>query len=164
MNCFVKKVVTSFVLLFSMLCHFAHAQSSPTISSLSPASGPIGASVTITGANFGSTQGSSSVTVGGTAAAVNSWSATSISASMPSGLAAGSNNVVVTVNGLASNSAAFTVNAPSISSVNPTSGGPGVIVTVSGNNFGPNQGTVAFNGAAALIYSWGNTSVQAYVP
>ena len=40
---------------------------SPTISSLSPTSGPVGTSVTINGSNFGSTQGSSTVTFNGTA-------------------------------------------------------------------------------------------------
>src|SRR5215469_18654568 len=147
MNSSVMKAVATLFLLSSILCCIGQAQS-PAISSLSPTSGPLGASFTITGTNFGSAQGSSSVTVGGTAAAVNSWSATSITAVVPAGLAAGSNNVVVTVSNVASNSAAFTVNAPSISSVSPTGGAPGILVTISGNNFGPSAGSVTFNGAA----------------
>ena len=51
---------------------------SPTIASLSPTSGLAGNSVTISGTNFGSIQGTSTVSFGGTAAAVTAWSATSI--------------------------------------------------------------------------------------
>ena len=50
----------------------------PNITSLSPTTGAAGTSVTITGTNFGATQGSSTVTFNGTAATPTSWSATSI--------------------------------------------------------------------------------------
>jgi hypothetical protein len=83
----------------------------PSITSLSPTSGPVGTSVTITGANFGTTQGTSTVTFNGTTAAPTSWSATSIVATVPTGATTGS--VVVTVGGVASNGVTFTVgNAP----------------------------------------------------
>ena len=78
----------------------------PFISSLSSASGPVGSPLTITGANFGS---SGTVTFNGTVAAVTSWSATNIATSVPSGATTG--NVVVTVNGVASNGVPFTVNS-----------------------------------------------------
>src|SRR5262249_32609235 len=67
-------------------------------------------SVTITGTNFGSTQGTSTVKFNGTTATPTSWSATSIVAPVPSGATTG--NVVVTVSGLASNGKAFTLNRP----------------------------------------------------
>src|SRR5277367_6280153 len=50
----------------------------PAIASLSPTSGVVGASVTIAGANFGSTQGTNSVVFNGTAATVTSWNLTGI--------------------------------------------------------------------------------------
>ncbi|MCU1240423.1 MAG: hypothetical protein JWO71_1149 [Candidatus Acidoferrum typicum] len=84
----------------------ATAPPPPTITSLNPTSGPIGTSVTITGTNFG-TQTGSSVSFSGTVATPTSWSATSIVAPVPSGAITG--NVVVTVNGVASNGIAFTV-------------------------------------------------------
>jgi hypothetical protein len=84
--------------------------SSPTITSLSPTSGTVGASVTIAGTNFGATQGTSSVRFNGTTASPTSWSATSIVAAVPSGATTGA--VVVTVNGVASNGVTFTVTAP----------------------------------------------------
>src|ERR1700674_1598042 len=49
----------------------------PSLTSLNPTSGPVGITVTIAGANFGATQGTSSVTFNGTAAAPTSWSAAS---------------------------------------------------------------------------------------
>lgn len=83
------------------------ATGAPTIASLSPTSGAVGTAVTITGTNFGSSQGTSTVTFNGTAATPSSWSATSILAPVPSGATSG--NVVVTVGGVASNGFAFTV-------------------------------------------------------
>lgn len=79
----------------------------PVISSLSTASAAVGAPVTLTGTNFGTTQGTSTVTFNGTpAATATSWGATSIAISVP---AATTGNVVVTVNGVASAGAPFTV-------------------------------------------------------
>jgi hypothetical protein len=91
----------------------------PTVTAVSPSSGPAagGTVITLTGTNFTST---SAVTVGGTACAsftVNS--ATSISCTTPAGTA-GTASVVVTANGL-SNAAntLFTYDAPPASSTPP---------------------------------------------
>ncbi|HEY2466455.1 MAG TPA: IPT/TIG domain-containing protein, partial [Terracidiphilus sp.] len=71
----------------------------PVIASLSPGSGPVGTSVTVSGTNFGATQGSSTVTFNGASGTPTSWSNTSIVVQVPSGASSG--NVVVTVaNGL----------------------------------------------------------------
>jgi len=79
----------------------------PSIMTLAPTSGPVGMSVTITGANFGAAQGTSTVSFNGTIATPTGWSATSIVAAVPSGATTG--NVVVTVAGVASNGVSFTV-------------------------------------------------------
>jgi len=79
----------------------------PSISSLSPTSGPVGTSVTISGANFGTSQGTSSITFNGTLATPTSWSDTSIVVPVPSGATTG--NVVMTVAGHASNGVSFSV-------------------------------------------------------
>lgn len=91
------------------------AGAAPSITNLSPTSGAVGASVTIAGTNFGSTQGTSTVTFNGTTATtITSWSTTSIVATVPTGATTG--NVVVTVSTVASNGSAFTV----VSQVTPT--------------------------------------------
>jgi hypothetical protein len=137
----------------------------PTISNLNPTSGPAGASVTITGTNFGASQGTSTVTFNGTSASATSWSATSIAVPVPAGATTG--NVVVTVNSVASNGISFTVlPTPTITLVNPTSGPIATPVTVTGTNFGASQGTstITFNGIAATPTSWSATSIAAPVP
>src|SRR2546430_15113708 len=140
-----------------------NATPAPSIASLNPTSGLVGMSVTITGANFGMTQGTSTVTFNGTAATPTSWSATSIVVPVPGGATTG--NVVVTVGGVASNGVSFTVTVPppSITSLNPTSGVLGTSVTITGVNFGATQGTstVKFNGTAATPTSWSATSIIA---
>lgn len=79
----------------------------PSITSLTPISGPVGASVTITGMNFGAQQGASTVTFNGTAATPASWNSRNVVVPVPAGATSG--NVVVTVAGAASNGAFFTV-------------------------------------------------------
>ena len=77
----------------------------PSITSLSPSSGSVGTAVTIAGTNFGSSQGTSTVTFRGILATPSSWSATSIVVPVPNGATSGS--VQVTVNGVASNGSSF---------------------------------------------------------
>jgi len=138
----------------------------PSITSLSPTSGLVGSSVTITGANFGATQGTSAVKFNGMVATPTSWSAPTVVVPVPAGTTTG--NVVVTVGGVASNGVTFTVTipGPSITSLNPTSGLVGASVTISGANFGPTQGTssVSFNGIAATPTSWATGSIGLTVP
>jgi hypothetical protein len=101
-----------------------------SVLSLNPTSGLVGAVVTITGTNFGATQGGSTVTFNGTTAAVTSWSATSIGVTVPSGATTG--NVVVTVGGKASSGVAFTVTVPPNISVaiSPKRGGLAITQTL----------------------------------
>jgi len=140
-------------------------QTAPSIVGISPGSGVVGTPVTITGTNFGSTQGTSTVTFNGVTGTPTSWSSTSIVVPVPSGATTG--NIVVTVNGVASNAVPFTVQvAPAITSLSPTSGVVGTLVTVSGTNFGATQGTsmVTFNGAVGAPVSWSSTSILVAVP
>jgi len=84
-----------------------------TVTSIEPTYGLVGTAVPITiiGTGFGASQGSNTVTAGGKAATVSSWSNTSISATVPGTLPSGAANVVVNVNGAGSNAAVFTVNS-----------------------------------------------------
>jgi IPT/TIG domain len=140
---------------------------SPSISNLSPNSGPVGTSVVITGTNFAATQGSSTVKFNGTAGTPTNWSATSITVPVPTGATTGS--VVITVGGVTSNGVTFAVTtgaAPTITNLNPTSGMVGTPVTITGTNLGATQGTstLTFNGIAAAPSSWSATSIVAPVP
>src|SRR5258707_465873 len=84
----------------------------PAITSVAPAAGGgFGSSFTITGTNFGATQGNGRVTLNSIPATVSSWSATSIVAQVPSGVTTG--NVVVTAaGGISSNGVRFKVLNP----------------------------------------------------
>src|SRR6266851_2976315 len=142
---------------------------SPTITSLTPALGAVGTAVTVTGTNFGATQGTSTVTFNGTPATPTSWSATAIVVPVPAGATTG--NVVVTLGGVASNGVVFTVIAPMITRVSPSFGPVGASVMISGTNFGATQGTstVTFVGptgnlATATPTSWSDTSIVVPVP
>jgi IPT/TIG domain/Bacterial Ig-like domain (group 2)/Beta-propeller repeat/Galactose oxidase, central domain len=139
----------------------------PMISSLSPLSGPNGAQITINGLNFGSSQGSSTVTFGTDTAPIVSWSDTAIVAQVPAFAPIGFLQVTVTTLLEASNSEPFTVTNPHpvISSLSPTSGAPGTLVTITGSQFGSTQGqSVNFNGVSAPISSWSDTSITVHVP
>ena len=79
----------------------------PVIYTLTPPNGPAGTSVIIAGLNFGSTQGSNSLTFNGIPVTASTWTDKSIAASVPFYSTTGP--VVVTVSGVASNSLTFVV-------------------------------------------------------
>jgi len=134
------------------------------ITSVSPNSGAAGTQVTITGSNFGSTQGSSTVTLNGATVTPASWSVTRIVGLVPTGATTGS--VVVTVGGVASNGLNFTViTYPVISSVSPNSGVAGTQVTIAGSGFGATQGSgsVWLGTAPGQVVSWSDGQVMTTV-
>jgi RHS repeat-associated protein len=67
----------------------------PAITEVSATTGPIGSQIVITGTGFGVTQGSSVVLLNALSTTVNSWSATSITITIPSGATSG--DLVVSV-------------------------------------------------------------------
>jgi RHS repeat-associated protein len=81
----------------------------PVISSISPVGAPVGAQVTLTGFNFGSSQGNSVVLLNGAATPVNSWSSSSITITIPAGATSGSLVVSVAPGMDDSNAVLFTV-------------------------------------------------------
>ena len=88
----------------------------PSITSLQPDSAFAGDTLTILGSNFGASQGSSTVTVGGAIAdTVFSWSGTAIIVKIPAAAVTGS--VVVKVAGTASNAVTFRVRGTSVPDV-----------------------------------------------
>jgi hypothetical protein len=140
------------------------AASHLTIMDLFPSFGGAGSVVVIAGTGFGATQGTSTVAFNGATATVASWSSTGIVVTVPSGATTG--NVVVTVSSANSNGIAFTVlSSPVITGISPSSGAAGTSVTISGSNFGATSGrAINFNGGAAPITSWTDSSITTSVP
>jgi len=68
---------------------------SPSITALSPSSGPPGTSVTLTGSAFGSPQGSSNIFFNGQLAQVTAWTDISITAIVPEDASFGPVSVIV---------------------------------------------------------------------
>lgn len=137
----------------------------PQVGQVTPASGPAGTAVTITGSGFGATQGSSTATIGGVALAVTSWSDTQIIANIPA--TAVTNWLQVNVGGVASNATVyFTVPPPRITSISPILGPFDTQVTITGSGFqsSSTNGDLRFNNYTAPIVSWSDTQIIARVP
>jgi hypothetical protein len=89
--------------------NFTVLSSNPTITTITPSTANIGDVVTINGSNFGSSQGTSFVTINGTnASEYTSWSDTQINVKVPTGAKTG--KVSVTVNGTKSNEQDIVIN------------------------------------------------------
>lgn len=120
----------------------------PNIASFTPASGNVGTSVIISGANF---TGASSVTFGGVSASFTVNSATQITATVPGGAATG-RIAITTPNGTAQSGPNFTVTTlPVISGFNPASAGIGASIVITGANF-VSVSSVSFNNVNAPGY------------
>ena len=138
----------------------------PIISAVSPGSGGIGLSVTVSGTNFGNAQGTSTLSFNGTAATtITSWTNSQIVATVPSNATSGT--VTVVANSIQSNTNfSFTVYNPVLSAVNPPASQINGTVTLTGTGFGlsQNDSQVAVRGVAASIGSWSDTAITFYVP
>jgi len=133
----------------------------PTISSFTPLSAAVGATVTLTGQYF---TNASAVKFNGVATSTFSVvNDTTITAIVPNNVTSGKISVT-TPGGSATSSASFSVIAlPIIYSFTPSSGPLFTTVTITGSNFA-NTSAVKFNGTAASTYSLvSNTSISARV-
>lgn len=142
------------------------SSSGATLTLISPTSGPVGTMITLTGTNL---TGATSVTVGGVAATnVTVVSATSVTANVPTSLTPGMYDVsIATPNGSATLSAAFEVvaaTAPTLTALNPTSGGPGTTVVITGTGF-TGATAVTFGGTNAAAFTVNSdTQITAVAP
>lgn len=128
----------------------------PTVSSISPSSGPLGGgvSVTITGNNF---TGATGVTIGGTAAtSVTVASDTSITCTTPAHSAGTASVLVTTPDGTNSANTLYTyLAAPTVSAISPIIGplSGGATATITGTNFVNGATSVTIGGTAATVLS-----------
>ena len=137
----------------------------PTITGFTPASGPVGTSVTISGANL---TGATSVKFNGVSQPAYTVNAggTQITAAVPATATTGP-IAVTTPGGTATSSTNFTVTipAPTITGFSPASGPVGTSVTISGANLS-GATSVKFNGVSQPAYTVnaGGTQITAAVP
>jgi hypothetical protein len=104
----------------------------PTVTGFSPTSGLVGTTVAISGTNFG---GTTDVTFNGTSASFSVNSATSITATVPTGATSGTISVS-NPGGDATSTGTFTViQTPVVSSFTPTFGPVNTVVYITGSNF-----------------------------
>ncbi|WP_151087675.1 beta strand repeat-containing protein [Hymenobacter baengnokdamensis] len=125
-----------------------------TLSSLSPTSGPVGTSVTLTGTGL---TGATGVSFNGTAAVTFAVvNATTVTATVPAGATTG--NVTVTTAGGTSNGVSFTVTmpVPTLSGISPGNATVGSSITLNGTNL---QGTslITFPGTSTNTVTSGYT-------
>ena len=162
-----RNVVARVGLLMFLCAGHTHAQSAPTITSVSPTTGGAGTVIEVYGSNFGGSQGGSTVTINGTSLGTSSyWTQSRAQFTLPTGLSSG--NLVATVGSTASNAVSFTISTtPTITSVSPTTGGAGTVIEVFGSNFGSSQGsrTVTINGTSLGASSyWAQGQAQFTLP
>lgn len=147
----------------------------PVLAVISPDSGPIATTVTITGGDFGkfvSTK-DNMVLFGKAPALVEQWDKDRIIARVP--LKAASGPVTVKQGKKTKSVGTFTVEQPSVKEVAPAVAEPGQIIQVIGRNFGPTMGhkdtlmqfgvnEVLINGVPAEIVRWRDTRIEIKVP
>jgi regulation of enolase protein 1 (concanavalin A-like superfamily) len=136
------------------------AAPAPSISTVSATTGSTGSSLTISGSNFGATQGST-VLLHGTSLTINYWSNTSINATIPTGAASGTLAVIVAPSMNASNPVSFTVTAQPLPSgwLDQDVGVLGVIGSAGWNN-----GSFTLNAAGQQIYGSADAMHFVYQP
>lgn len=149
------------------------------IDSITPTSGNYGSEITIKGSNFGYVNGSvsfynsSGINSGGST--IVSWSDSEVKGKVPFVKSDSDYQVEVgTSNGKKSNRIAFRVLAgqPIISSIAPSSMGPGDEIIIDGSGFGSNTGSVNFHqvdspdsaSGGSVITSWSDTQIKGNVP
>jgi sugar lactone lactonase YvrE len=136
------------------------------ISSISPNSGTKNTVVTITGTGFSSTVLENAVTLNGKVCPVTSATTTTLTISIPA--EAGSGNILVTVGGNSAQSGTFTfiADAPTITSISPTSGAKNTVVTIIGTGFSttPSQNSVTINNKVCPVTAATATSLTVTIP
>ena len=137
----------------------------PVISSFSPASGPVGTVVTVSGTGF--TGATSAQINGGATIAVSNVTSTSLTFTVPTGATSGMIRVANATNSDTSDGS-FTVTVPAatpaVTSFSPTSGAVGTVVTVTGTGFTGATSASIGGGSAVAVGNVTSTSLTFTVP
>lgn len=160
-----RRLNACFVLLAMLLGSAAHGV---TISSFTPASGPVGTTVTINGSGYNALAGTYVKFNGAGKVSATVISAYQLTVVVPSNASTGVITVTVGYSGSATSQTPFTVTTgPTITSFSPTSGAVGTVVTIVGSAFAatPTGNNVTFNGTSAAVGSNSTaTTLYATVP
>lgn len=133
----------------------------PFVTDFSPASGPVGAAVTLTGTDFA---GATAIAFNGTAASTfTAASDTQITATVPSGATSGTITVTTRAGTGASVACFIVIPAPTVTYFLPTSGPVGTSVTVVGTAFS-SATAVAFNGTPSTFTVDSDAHITATAP
>ncbi len=138
------------------------ASTTPTLTGFSPASGAVGATVTITGTHL---TGATAVSFNGTTSSYTVTSSTQITATVPTGATTGKISVTTPQGTVSStnNFAVSTAAVPTITGFSPTSGQTGSSVTITGTNF-TGATALTLNGTSATFTVNSATQIGATIP
>lgn len=153
----------------------------PDITDVDPDSGIVTTTVTVTGTNFGATQGSSTVSIGGTVVTPTSWADDEILFDVPDTLFPGTADVMVNVNATDSNAVPFDVLLPRTVYTNNDAfpntvsafamDAAGALTAVAGSpyatgedtgSFGGDSSSVTVNRATRRLFATNDTSVAVF--
>jgi hypothetical protein len=141
--------------------------SAPQLTAINPSGGPVGTSVVLTGVNL---MGATGIAFGATAAsgANCNLAGTSCTATAPGTTAGTAANVTLTTAGGTSNALLYTFSAaaatsPTLSTINPSNGGAGTDVTLTGANLA-GATAIAFGGTDAASANCSATNCTVVAP
>lgn len=137
----------------------------PTISSISPASGLAGSTVTVTGTNFPTSYGSINATLGNVTVAASPYSSNQFSFTVPASFSAGNYTFTLTAGpNIVSAPQQFKVSSPTISSFTPAAGAVGTQVTINGTFLQGQYYTVNFGSSSTSGYASTSGALTVNVP
>lgn len=141
-------------------------QRAPVVDDVTPRTGPPGTLLVIRGRHFGNDVRAVQVRIGGRPLRVRAVTDREIRAEVLQGTPAGNVEVQVHALTVASRRPFETAATLALSTVTPTSGAPGSIVTLRGSGFDPrpNQNVVTIGGARAEVATAAPTQLQVRVP
>jgi hypothetical protein len=145
----------------------------PVINDISTLSGPVGTEIILSGQNFGIAQGNSSITISSPNSAeapkllnIIEWTDTSIRATIPEGAKTGKIRITVGGRSFEFPTDFVVANVPVITGVEPSNLRIGQGVTIHGQFFGAEPGTLRIAGEAVEPSTWtnGEITVEALPP